>query len=62
LLEKIHGFKYNPVNGTYELDERKNFCFNTTNLTKMGVVFWEEDEDWVQINWYMTVAKCNNST
>jgi len=28
----------------------------------MGLVFWEDDDEWEQINWYMKVAKCNNNT
>ena len=22
------------------------YCFNTTNLTKIGVKFWDEDNEW----------------
>ena len=46
----------------YEYDDKKTFCFNTSNLTPMGIVFWEEDEEYELINWYMKIAKCINST
>ena len=36
----IHGFEFNTENGMYEYDSKKNYCFNNTNLTPMGVVFW----------------------
>jgi len=62
LLEKIHGFEYDPVNGEYKLDPMKSFCFNTSDLAPMGVALWEEDEEWEQINWYMKIAKCDNNT
>ena len=58
----IHGFEYNPVIGKYEYDPMKSFCFNTTELTPMGLVFWEENEEYEDIHWYMKIAKCNNST
>ena len=53
---------FNPINGKYEYDPWKSFCFNTSNLIPMGVKFWEEGDDWEQINWYMTLTKCNNNT
>ena len=28
----------------------------------MGVEFWEEDDEYEQVNWYMKLTKCNNDT
>ena len=46
----------------YEYDPWRSFCFNTTTLAPIGVEFWEDDDEWEQVNWYMKVAKCNNET
>jgi len=62
LLKAYSGFVYNEFNGTYEYDKWKSFCFNTTNLTPIGTHFWEVDDEYEQVNWYMKLAKCNNET
>ena len=28
----------------------------------MGVHYWEDDDEYELINWYMKIAKCNNDT
>ena len=42
MLRNISGFVYNPETGNYEYDILKSFCFNTTELTPMGVKFLED--------------------
>ena len=61
-MKGYSGFVYNTTSGEYEYDRWKSFCFDTSQLTPMGVQFWPEDEEYEHINWYMTLSKCNNST
>ena len=40
-------------------NKMRAYCFNTTNLTKIGVKLWDEDDEWEQINWYFRLEKCH---
>ena len=33
-----------------------------TELSPMGVEFWEGDDEWERVNWYKKLTKCNNAT
>ena len=61
-LSHIFGLGYNSTTGEYQLNSRRPYCFNTTDLGNVGSYLENpsDSSDFEYVNWYMRLSRCNN--